>query len=492
MPNTFIFKLLVAFLISLCLCLVLAGQDPSASAVTGLLRKSEECHKRFAEKESLEYAKAAYDLARSDNIADADLLAESAYRVATSAASLGLPEQALTFAEEAQKHCSADNIALRVKINDVFSFSYLYLGLSEEALSIMQRSVALLEDQDKPSDRRDLALLYQNIGTYYYHENQLDSARNYFRASKALLFALPEKEYYREMAEFYYNEAQECLDNHLLDSAYYWIQKSIVLRDRYQDSIRHMEYVTLGGYYAGKGDKESALRNFLLAESNMMRHGTVDPKISYIYYNIGQLYADIGNHERAALYMKRYAEQKEDLAQKQKQDVQFAVKILTESKLEEKDLSHFRKVVGISLLALLVVAALLYMYARIRRKKDLVAKELDSEKATVDQLQKKVNDAFEEVKLLAESNDPQFWARFQEVYPDFRYALSKINDKLTVSELTLAAYLYLGYQTKIIANITCRSLKTVENIRFSLRKKFNLSPKESLTLFIQTSVGGEM
>ena len=104
------------------------------------------------------------------------------------------------------------------------------------------------------------------------------------------------------------------------------------------------------------------------------------------------------------------------------------------------------------------------------------------------QLQQKVNDAFEEVVQLAKNNSPEFFTRFKEVYPDFIDKLLEIDSKLRVSELTLLAYSYLGFNAKDIALYTFKSVNTVRSRKYNLRKKLGISPEESMELWLKNLV----
>ena len=57
--------------------------------------------------------------------------------------------------------------------------------------------------------------------------------------------------------------------------------------------------------------------------------------------------------------------------------------------------------------------------------------------------------------------------------------------KLRISELTLCAYIYLGFNTKDIAKYTFRSMSTVKNRKNNLKKKFNLASDENLELWLK-------
>src|SRR5690606_34181329 len=100
-------------------------------------------------------------------------------------------------------------------------------------------------------------------------------------------------------------------------------------------------------------------------------------------------------------------------------------------------------------------------------------------------LEKKLNSAFEEVADLAKSNSPNFLSRFIEVYPEFYNHLISSYPDLTNADLKLCALMKLDFSTKEISEITYSSVRTVQNRKYKLRKKFNLSPDENLNLWIQ-------
>src|SRR5690606_16237253 len=132
-------------------------------------------------------------------------------------------------------------------------------------------------------------------------------------------------------------------------------------------------------------------------------------------------------------------------------------------------------VLGITATAL---AVLVYLYIKKQRKKIYIRKAENT------QLKKKLNSAFEEVAELAQINSPNFLSRFIEVYPEFYNYLISTYPDLTNADLKLCALMKLDYSTKEIAEITYSSIRTIQNRKYKLRKKFNLTPEENLNLWI--------
>lgn len=120
----------------------------------------------------------------------------------------------------------------------------------------------------------------------------------------------------------------------------------------------------------------------------------------------------------------------------------------------------------------------------ILKKEEVILKKEEETK----ELKQKVNESFVELVQLAKENSPQFWIRFQEVYPTFLSKMLDINPKFTTAELILSAYIYIGASSKEIASYTYRSLKTIENTRYSLRKKLLIAPDENLSMWLRNYI----
>ncbi|RKS95860.1 helix-turn-helix transcriptional regulator [Chryseobacterium defluvii] len=97
-------------------------------------------------------------------------------------------------------------------------------------------------------------------------------------------------------------------------------------------------------------------------------------------------------------------------------------------------------------------------------------------------------EAFDEIIQLAKNNSPEFWAHFQEKYPTFRKKLIEINANLKVSEIILCAYIYLGFNTKDIAEYTFKAVQTIKNNKYNLRKRLNIPPKDDTTLWLRKKI----
>jgi tetratricopeptide (TPR) repeat protein len=78
----------------------------------------------------------------------------------------------------------------------------------------------------------------------------------------------------------------------------------------------------------------------------------------------------------------------------------------------------------------------------------------------------------------------RFEKQFEDVYPGFFNKLVKSSKRLSQGDLRLCAFLRLNQTTKEIAQMTGVSIRTIESQKYRLKKKLNMSDKDSLITFI--------
>ena len=89
----------------------------------------------------------------------------------------------------------------------------------------------------------------------------------------------------------------------------------------------------------------------------------------------------------------------------------------------------------------------------------------------------------------------QFQVQFSTAYPDFIEKLTSQFSDLRSGDIKLCCYLKMNMNTKDIAQVTGLSVRAIENKRYRLRKKLNLSTNISLESFLHSefnSIKGQM
>lgn len=87
--------------------------------------------------------------------------------------------------------------------------------------------------------------------------------------------------------------------------------------------------------------------------------------------------------------------------------------------------------------------------------------------------------------LSLKNSDEEFKHYFERIHPDFYKLLLERWPELTQRDLRLCAFIYLGLNTKEIASITYREVRSVESARNRLRKKLGIENSDDLQSFLQ-------
>lgn len=78
----------------------------------------------------------------------------------------------------------------------------------------------------------------------------------------------------------------------------------------------------------------------------------------------------------------------------------------------------------------------------------------------------------------------KFEKYFEEIQPKFYEKLHQINPDLTVGERRMCAFILTGMKTAEIASLCNRSTRTIESMKYRLKKKLNISSTESLDNYL--------
>jgi len=113
------------------------------------------------------------------------------------------------------------------------------------------------------------------------------------------------------------------------------------------------------------------------------------------------------------------------------------------------------------------------LYNRLHTEKEKRDKEYEI-------LKSRINDAFEEVVMLAKNNDERFTIRFMEVYPERTQMINSSFPQISDKDFKLCALLYFNFTNKEIAKYLVVELKTVESQKYRLRKKYDIPPGKDI------------
>lgn len=349
------------------------------------------------------------------------------------------------------------------------------LGLYGEALKKYREAGIIASKLQNENERiNKSAGVYINIGDIYQSSKKSDSALYYYKNAYYSSTTNFDNKFISSISisDLHIEKGELDSASQYLEYANYYAQK---LNSNYAAALLSE---IKGKFYDASGKFQNAISEY--QKSLTLNKGTKRPN-PQLYRLLSDVYQKEGEADTSAEYLKKYVEMKDSLDESRKQNLKVPVlmaKTDTAIKLEKAQSNTRFVVIGSFILFAFVLGAV-YFYIRKQKKKSLKGKKENL------QLKKKLNNAFEEVVDLAKTNSPNFLSRFIEVYPEFYNQLITNYPSLTTADLKLCALMKLDFSTKEIAEISYSSLRTVQNRKYKLRKKFHLSTEENINQWIQ-------
>lgn len=349
------------------------------------------------------------------------------------------------------------------------------LGLYDEAVKRYKESLNFSGKIPNKEEQLDkLVGVYINLGDIFQLKSLSDSAFYYYKTA-----------YYSQTTNFNNKFTSSIsisdlyIDNGKLDSA----QKYLDVAEFYSEKLNSDFSESLlnqikGKFYKASGDFDNAIVSF---KKSLELNEKINRPYPKLFKLLSETYSKQGNETLANSYLRKYVEMQEGLAQTHQQNMKVPILIANRDNANkvEKAESNTQLVIVSFGIILLLVLLMIYLYVKKQKKKS------QNRKNENQQLKKKLNNAFDEVTELAATNSPNFLSRFVEVYPEFYNLLTTEYPTLTTADLKLCALMKLDFSTKEIAEISFSSLRTVQNRKYKLRKKFGLETEENINQWIQ-------
>ncbi|WP_415325838.1 hypothetical protein [Chryseobacterium sp. MMS23-Vi53] len=265
-----------------------------------------------------------------------------------------------------------------------------------------------------------------------------------------------------------------------LDSAEYYLDKASKIVSKFSDYEKGNVFFYYGNLYTEKKEYEKAIDNYLKS-IEIFEKNKHDENLRDSYRFIAEVYHQINNKNKEAEYFHKYQQISEAIIEQEKKGINISV----EKTIKEKESHHQQqknKLYGLIIAIFLVILVISYFIFKAYQKKKKAKDDLILEKSLeTNNLKKQLDSsAFEEIKHLAQTGDPFFLARFQEIYPDFINTLTSNYPDLTANDIKFCAFLKLNLSNKEIMQYEHLSIRTVETKKYRLRKKLGISSKIDL------------
>ncbi|AJW61515.1 hypothetical protein VO54_00021 [Elizabethkingia miricola] len=362
--------------------------------------------------------------------------------------------------------------------------NYRNMGLKKEALKISRQ---LLQVADEFKEQEKLFIYkrsaYTELYSCYKGVNK-DSVYYYMMKAKYWdtqleHFSTPSPESLKK-STLYFSIAEYHVENtNNIDSAYYYVNKGVARRGAVNTSL-YRSGRTMGMILMKQEKYPEALESAILALKDAKKKNKTDELIP-AYKLISDIYGLEKNKVKQEEYLNKFYHIKDSLNSAKEKTIQESVDLIKSIESEKADTVQRRLVLLSALGIIIILIATGYFIIRIKKKKQ---RQIAEGQEDIRKLESRVNDAFEEVIIMAKNNDPAFLGRFREVYPDFCQKILMIYPDIVNSEFAFCAYLKLNFSTKEIATYTFVTPSAIQNRKNRLRKKLNIPSDEDIYTWI--------
>jgi tetratricopeptide (TPR) repeat protein len=379
-----------------------------------------------------------------------------------------------------------------------------------------------------------LMINYGNLGLAYKNQDSISQAKSNYLKSKALSEEAGDE---FELSRNYYNlgnlvimEEKYAQAEMYFDSAAHYCKKNNI---SYGLMLLEMARSEL---YSRAGKPQQAIETGLKAMEDLQAYDMPYEKASLSKVLYGA-YKATGNIDKALYYFEKYVEISEKLAGSESLKIIWDFENQYEKEKNARQISELEKDVirqqahkNIMFLLLASVLLLLiaggFFFVQYRRnaaiqaelereryenmKESMMAKgrELTGKALLIAHMNEQMElirkqivkltphynhsakEALQElIQTIEKNKSTRAWDEFEENLAQINSNLYKkllaIDPSLTPTELQICGFIAQNQSTKDIATLTNRGIQTVSNIRYTLRKKLNLSPEDNLAAFIR-------
>lgn len=359
-----------------------------------------------------------------------------------------------------QKAERYDNPLYRAKAHKYLGQVYFFNELYDKATVELQKGLDVLNNTEK----QETYIIKEKANLYYALANNYNLKGEVFNGIQALIFASEENDKLldpeqKRIAKFidYANLGGAYLKVNL-DSAMNYAQRSLALLSEKEknDNQTFLNYNTLGHVYARRGDYNKAIEYFQQAENIKENKHFIN--IKNLYINLINIYDILGDQKLKDEYETKLRNLELTISKNKNNSLLKIIKEVEKpaaSRLQENEYAPWLWII-VAGVVLLVSFFIYHLFFR-KRKTNLAP------------------DSYNQLIELLKSDDPTFLLKFEQQYPGFSDKLYKINTELSQAEIELLAMLKLNLDNKEIAKYKFIQLRTVQNRRYKIRKKLNLS-----------------
>lgn len=473
------------FIVTFCLLLVFAfGQNTKEKdrlihqSIDVLLDSVYLAHRNVDYTNSYELAQKSLKLSKEANYQEGML--KSYIYLAQNYSSVGKYNESQIALNEAQNiNKKRKNNFIQFEIQRIKGRNYGDMRLFQKSIQEFKKNLELVDHINKNQEEKDYlrCMTYENLYVTYDNLNKLDSSFYYMDLSKKTLDKISPQLAYISKSTLNTYLGRFFTKRDMADSAIYYFENASLINKKYNYPYNSFNDESWGDLLLSQKKSKEALEKYLSAIKGYEEFNSYG-FLSKLYHRVSDIYLELGEIEESKRYKNKAFDLKEELHEEKMKALGAELTVI-ESENDKNDVI-FRWVQYSLLFGLLCIIGLIgFIFFKRKMKYKSVER--------VENIQNKRNFSsdFEEVVQYAKENNPEFLAKFEDVYPEFIKSLLKIQPNLQNSELTFCGYVYLNFTTKEIANYTSTSPRTVQTRKYNIRKKLNIPTEEDIYVWLR-------
>lgn len=431
---------------------------------------------------SLDYALQA--LSASEQIGFSEGKSKACFYVGQALFNLGSYENALHYLSLSEKEDYSEQSPLLLsEISRVRGRILGSMELHAEAISEFKNGLVHIQHVEGKQNQQYLtSLAYDNLTNMYKISGQTDSVLVYILKNAALLRTMDESLMFRSWVNLYTNWGENYASHEKYDSAIFYFNESLRMAEKYDYPYTSMVYRCWGDAEFKRQNNDASMMYYRKALHGL-KNTKLKNELATVYKKIEQVYSEQSIADSANWYREKAVLLENEILTDKNAALELAFHQILEREIKEKEVKRKWLVTILILCFSWLLIAVSVVYVLLLRKKSslLEAKNLETLS-----LKDKLNDAFDEVLMLARKNDPAFLTRFQEVYPDFSRNLLTKHPDIVSTEFSFCAMIFLNLSSKEIAQYTFIEHRSVQTKKTRLRKKLGVSPGVDLYHYLQS------
>ncbi|MCT4318130.1 tetratricopeptide repeat protein [Elizabethkingia anophelis] len=204
-----------------------------------------------------------------------------------------------------------------------------------------------------------------------------------------------------------------------------------------------------------------------------------------IYNQIAECYHELKDYKNESLYLDKSKRLNTSIDIDEKATAGEVLKHATKNEIGESSFLNPTKLYYLIAIPFLIVILIIILRRKTTQSNIIdVITEKPAGSEDENEAEKLNHETLNLLINLAEDDDPSFYFKFNDVFPDFSENLLKINPKLTQSDLEYCAMMKLNFDTKKIASIKRLSIGAVESKKYRIRKKLDISTEENIYIWL--------